>query len=338
MATAAIVGCGDVSIIHTEALAEMDDVTLAGVCDPDPQQRASAARAHGVPGFPDHLSLLDTVKPDVVHLCTPHNQHASVAIDCLEHGVNVIVEKPLAHTLDEAQRLIQAAERSSAKIAVCFQNRYNVTAQALHRLLTSGDLGEVLGASFTVLWHRNADYYLSRPWRGTWAVGGGGLLMNQAIHTVDLLQWLMGDVETVSGHASTRFLGETIEVEDTAEFVAQHTSGARSVFYATLAHAANSPVSIEVIAEKAVLSVRGDLTISYADGRTEVIVERKVPSGGRAYWGVSHEILIRDFYARLGDDEPFWISPREAEKSLRLVQDIYAQSRLNETIGGPPHE
>ena len=172
----------------------------------------------------------------------------------LERGVNVIVEKPLAHTVDEGQRLVQAAERSTAKIAVCFQNRYNTTAQAMHRLLTSGDLGDgPRRLRSPCVWHRSADYYLNRPWRGTWAGGGGGLLMNQAIHTVDLLQWLMGDVTSVSGHASTRFLGDTIEVDDTAEFVAQHTSGARSVFYATLAHATNSPVTIEVITEKATL-------------------------------------------------------------------------------------
>ena len=154
MTTAAIIGCGDVSIIHFEALAEMEDVTLVGVCDSDPERRAAAAAAHGVPGFADHLSLLETVSPDVVHLCTPHDQHASLAVDCLERGVNVIVEKPVAHTLDEAQRLIQVAERSTAKIAVCFQNRYNATAQALHRILTSGAVGAVLGGSFTVVWHR----------------------------------------------------------------------------------------------------------------------------------------------------------------------------------------
>lgn len=184
----------------------------------------------------------------------------------------------------------------------------------------------MLGASATVLWHRGADYYRSRPWRGTWTGGGGGLLMNQAIHTVDLLQWLLGDVTSVSGHAATRVLGDTIEVEDTAEFVAEHAGGVRSVFYATLAHAVNAPVTIEVVTEQATLSLRGDLTVSYSDGRVEVIQERQAPSDGRAYWGVSHEILIRDFYARLDDAEPFWISPREAAKSLRIVQDVYRQS------------
>lgn len=323
---AAVIGCGDVSGVHFEAIAKLDGASLVGVCDADPERLAVAVAAYGVPGFSDHLSLLEAVRPEVVHICTPHDQHASVAADCLERGVNVIVEKPLAHTLAEGRRLVEAAAEGAAKIAVCFQNRYNATAQAMHGLLSSGELGAVLGASATVMWQRSADYYLDRPWRGAWAGGGGGLMMNQAIHTVDLLQWLVGDVVSVSGHASTRFLGDTIEVEDTAEFVALHANGARSAFYATLANAYNAPVSLEVVTEKAVLSLRGDLTVTHGDGRVEVISERTSESGGRSYWGVSHELLISDFYARLGDEGAFWIDPAEAEKSLKIVKEIYRQS------------
>lgn len=324
--TAAVIGCGDVSSVHFEAIAKLNGATLVGVCDPDPQRLASAMSAYGVPGFADHLSLIEAVRPDVVHICTPHDRHASVAADCLERGVHVIVEKPLAHTLAEGRRLVEAAAAGRAKIAVCFQNRYNATSQAMHSLLSSGGLGRVLGASATVMWQRTAEYYRDRPWRGSWAGGGGGLMMNQAIHTVDLLQWLVGDVTAVSGNASTRFLGGTIEVEDTAEFVAEHANGARSAFYATLAHATNAPVTLDVVTEEAVLTLRGDLTITYADGRVEVVPERRSESGGRSYWGVSHELLVSDFYARLGDTDPFWISPAEAEKSLRIVKDVYLQS------------
>lgn len=150
--------------------------------------------------------------------------------------------------------------------------------------------------------------------------------MNQAIHTVDLLQWLVGDVVAVTGNASTRFLSGTIEVEDTAEFVAEHAGGARSAFYATLANPFNAPVTLDVVTETAVLSLRGDLTVTHADGRVDLVPERTSGSGGRSYWGVSHELLISDFYARLDDAEPFWISPAEAEKSLRIIKDIYRQS------------
>jgi predicted dehydrogenase len=196
----------------------------------------------------------------------------------------------------------------------------------MHSLLSSGELGAVVGASATVLWHRDADYYRSRPWRGTWAGGGGGLMMNQAIHTVDLLQWLVGDVVSLSGNAAARILAGTIEVEDTAEFVAEHISGTRSAFYATLATAVNAPVTLDIVTDKATLSLRGALTITYADGRAEVVPERVAASGGRAYWGVSHELLIADFYARLHEPGPFWIDAQEAEKSLRIVKELYRQS------------
>lgn len=326
MPTAAVIGCGDISTIHFSAISTMDDVQLVGVCDTDPGRLQAAAGAHNVPGYTDYLDMLEKARPDVVHLCTPHHLHASLAADCLERGVNVIVEKPLAHTLEEGKRLILAAERSQAKIAVCFQNRYNATSQAMRKMLDGGGLGRVIGASATVMWHRNGDYYRDRPWRGTWLEGGGGLMMNQAIHTVDLLQWLVGDVAKVEGRASTRSLAGVIEVEDTAEFVAEHVNGARSVFYATLANAVNAPVSLDIVTEKATLSLRGDLTVTYDDGTVDVIPERVAETGGRSYWGVSHELLIKDFYTGLEDEGPFWISPAEAAKSLRIVKDIYAQS------------
>lgn len=326
MPTAAVIGCGDVSVVHLDALASQSEVELVGVVDPDAGRREAAAQKYAVPGFADATTLLAQARPDVVHITTPHHTHVELALACLEQGVHVVLEKPVASTMADGERLAAAAEAGSAKIAVCFQNRYNAAVRALHERLASGELGALRGAAASVVWHRSADYYRNRPWRATWAGSGGGLLMNQAVHTVDLVQWLMGDVTRVEGHASTRALADVLEVEDTAEIALEHASGARSVFYATLAHAANAPVTVDVVTEHATLSLRGDLTISHADGRTETVQERTAASGGRSYWGVSHELLLADFYARLGDPEPFWISPREALKSLRIVKDVYRQS------------
>lgn len=326
MPTAAVIGCGDVSTVHFDALANSPGVELIAVCDRDPGRLAAAEAAYGVPGFTSHIALLDGLRPDVVHICTPHDQHTSVAVDALDRGINVLMEKPLAHTLAEGRLLVQAAERSRAKVAVCFQNRYNAPVQAMHRLLRTGELGGVLGAAATVMWSRLPEYYRSRPWRGSWAQAGGGLLMNQAIHTLDLLQWLLGEVTEVRGHAATHALGDVIEVEDTAEMVLDHADGSRSVFYATLANAVNAPVTLDIVTEKATLNLCGDLTISYTDGRIEVVPERAATSTGRGYWGVSHELLIKDFYQGLDDSAPFWISPAEAMKSLRIIKEVYAQS------------
>lgn len=326
MHRAALIGCGDVSVVHLDAIEAIEDIELVAVCDSDPVALAAAVARWNVPGFADHRQLVEEMQPDVVHICTPHHQHANVAVDCLAAGVHVVLEKPLAHTIADGDRVIEAAERGPAKIAVCFQNRYNATSQAVRSLLDSAEIGKILGGSATVMWQRSADYYRAKPWRGRWETSGGGLLINQAIHTLDLLQWFLGGVSMVRGQVATHLLADTIEVEDTAELVLSHDSGARSVLYATLANSANSPVTLEVIAEDATLFLRNDLTITYGDGRVQVVPERAAPSVGRAYWGVSHELLVRDFYNRLDYPEPFWLGPREAAKSLRLLKEVYAQS------------
>ncbi|MFH5822769.1 Gfo/Idh/MocA family protein [Georgenia sp. AZ-5] len=330
MTTAAVIGGGDVSTVHFEAVDAIEGIDLVAVVDTDPAPRAAAVERYGVPGFADHHEMLAAVRPDVAHVCTPHHQHVPVALDLLDAGVHVLIEKPLAHTLEDAQRLVEAAEHSSARIGVCFQNRYNATSQAARQLIDSGQLGAVLGATATVMWTRTPDYYRAKPWRGKWRTAGGGLLINQAIHTLDLVQWLVGDVVEVSGHAATRLYGDVIEVEDTAEMLLTHHGGARSIVYASLANVVHAPVTIDVTAERGSLSIRGDLTVTHPDGRVEVVPERRAPSGGRSYWGVSHEMLIRDFYARLGDEAPFWITPREAMKSLRILKDVYAQSGVDQ--------
>ncbi|WP_233199901.1 Gfo/Idh/MocA family protein [Cryobacterium sp. N22] len=332
----AVIGCGDISALHFDAISELTGAELVAVCDVHPERLATAAAEHGVPGFATHAELFDTVRPDAIHICTPHHLHASIAIDALERGIHVVMEKPLAHSRAEGDLIVAAAEQGYAKIAVCFQNRYNAPVQAAAALLASGELGAVSGASATVMWYRAAEYYLDRPWRGRWATGGGGLLMNQAIHTLDLVQWLVGEVGEVRGNASTRTLGDTIEVEDTAEMVLEHLNGARSVFYATLANAVNAPVTIDIVTEKATLSLRGSLTVSHADGRVEVVEERAVAAGARSYWGVSHQLLIEDFYARLEEPEPFWISPVEAQRSLNIIQDVYDQTYPERALDSTP--
>lgn len=324
--TAAIIGCGDVSGVHFEALHGIDDIELIAVCDTDPAVLARASATHSVPGFSTHYALLEHARPDVVHICTPHDQHAEVAIDCLASGVHVLLEKPLAHSLPEAERIVAAAERSRAQIGVCLQNRYNATIQAAREVLDSGALGAVRGASATVLWARTPQYYQVKPWRGRWAGAGGGLLINQAIHTIDLLQWLLGDARQVAGHIATRLFPDVIEVEDTADILLDHGAGVRSVFFGTLAHVVHAPVTLDIAAEAGSLSLRGDLTITRANGLTEHVPERRVPTEGRSYWGASHRFLIQDFYSQLNDEEPFWISPAEALKSLQIVSEVYAQT------------
>lgn len=331
MTTAAVLGCGDISLVHLEAITGLSDVTLVAVCDTDPAAAEAAAAHHAVPVYADYRPLLDEVHPDVVHVCTPHDQHADPVVAALEAGADVVMEKPVAHTLAEADRVVDAVARHpERRIAVCLQNRYNVAVRHAKKLLDSGETGPVAGASATVLWHRTPAYYAAKPWRGQRVRSGGGVLINQAIHTLDLLQWLLGAPTQVSGHAGTYALGDVVDVEDTAEVVIDHAGGARSVFFATVAHAVDAPVTLQIVTERAVLDIRGDLTVTWSEGRVDEINERRAESAGRAYWGVSHELLIADFYRTRGETTPFWIGPKEALPSLQILSQVYALSGLTD--------
>ncbi|MGP9707727.1 Gfo/Idh/MocA family protein [Brachybacterium sp. AOP42-C2-15] len=328
-----LIGCGDVSVVHFEAIRDIEGLELVGVADTDPQALARATEATGVPGFTSTQELIDALKPDAVHVTTPHDEHIDPTLTALAAGVHVLQEKPLAHTLEEGQRLVDALKSAgpdAPKVGICFQNRYNLASERLRELLASGELGAVRGAWASVVWTRSADYYRAKPWRGTWANSGGGLLINQAIHTLDLVQWLLGGVERTDGHVATRKYGDVIEVEDTAELLLHHPGGVTTSFYATLTAPQHRPVEVELDCENAYVTLRGGtdggLTIRWADGRVDTIGERSVTSGGRSYWGVSHELLIRDFYEHLEDPEPFWIGPQEAMASLEILKEAYRLS------------
>ncbi|MGJ6981644.1 Gfo/Idh/MocA family protein [Aestuariimicrobium soli] len=323
MTRAALVGVGDVSVVHLEAIASIEGAELVALVESDPE-RAESAREHGVPVFSDHLEMYREIHPDVVHVTTPHHQHAPVAIDLLDAGANVLLEKPLANSRSAADALVAAADRAHGKLAVCLQNRYNASSVQLKKLIDEGALGEIKGAWANVVWTRTADYYARRPWRGKLAEAGSGVLINQSIHTLDLVQWFLGGVTEVTGDGTTTKFADVIEVEDTATAYIKHPSGAESTFFATLNTPVHRPVEIEVWGTDAHARISEGLTVTHFDsGRTEFTPDQVSPTAGKAYWGFSHELLIRDFYSQLGSDEPFWISAREADVTMRMIGDIF---------------
>lgn len=325
----AVVGCGDIADIHFDAIRADPGVVAVGVCDVDPGRRAAAAAKAGCPGFADLTALLDATAPDVVHVCTPHYLHAEMAAQCLAVNVSVLLEKPVAHTLADGERLAIAAEDSAAILGVCFQNRYNDTARALRDLLDGGSLGRVLGGRASVNWFRDAAYYQRREWRGRWATAGGGVLMNQAIHTLDLLQWYLGPVSDVHGFAATLALCGVVEVEDTAAVRLRHRTPhgeITSVFHATNGDVENAPVSVEIVAEHARVRLETDLTVAYEDGRVDVLQPASPATGEKAYWGAAHGLLIEDFYRHVRAGKTFWIDADAGLETLRIIDAVYEQS------------
>jgi predicted dehydrogenase len=325
---AAVIGCGDISGQHVDAILGMAGAELVAVCDPHDARRVAAAERGQCPGVGTLTELLDAVSLDVAHICTPHNRHADLAGECLARGISVLLEKPIAHTVDAAESLVSTCQRSGAILGICMQNRYNEHARRLHELLETGALGAVLGARAAVNWSRDVEYYARRDWRGKWETAGGGVLMNQAIHTVDLLWWFLGPIVDARGVVGTLAL-PGIEVEDTAALHLRHQTAAGnvvgSVLHATNAHVENSPVVVEVVTEKAWAKLDLDLTVTYRDGRVEVFETSTAASGPRAYWGDSHRLLIDDFYRHVRSGQQFWIDGSAGLESLRAIQSVYEQ-------------
>ncbi len=327
----AVVGCGDIAQVHLDAILADGDVDAVGVADVDADRCAAAAQRAECPAFRDLTALLDAVAPDVVHVCTPHHLHAAMAQECLARNVSVLLEKPIAHTLADGERLAIAAEDSAAVLGVCFQNRYNDTSRALRDLLDRGSLGAVSGGRASVSWFRDAAYYRRREWRGRWATAGGGVLMNQAIHTLDLLQWYLGPVTDVRGVAATLALCGVIEVEDTAAVRLRHrtpTGEITSVFHATNGDVENAPVTVEIMTEHARVRLETNLTVTHNDGQVEILRPSTPVTGEKAYWGASHGLLIEDFYRHVRAGKPFWIDAAAGLETLRIIDAVYEQSPL----------
>ena len=328
MTTAAVVGIGDISVLHLAAIQANPSIELVGVCDVDAGRAETAGRTFGVPFYTDHSKLLRAASPQVVHITTPHDQHVPVALDCLDAGVHVLTEKPIGQSVAAGLRLVERAGGSTRKVGVVFQNRYNPTAIAIHKLLASGMLGTISGARAAVWWFRPAAYYAAAPWRGRWDTAGGGVMINQALHTLDLLLWFLGAPTAAHGVAATLSLPGVIEVEDTATIVIDHDSGVRSTLFATNAHHTNSDVELEVTGrDGSVRLVGGEAWLTDGSGARCIATDTQA-GGERSYWGKGHSLLIDDFHARLDDPEPFWIGPADGLVPLQVLREVYRQSGL----------
>lgn len=326
MKKAAVIGLGTIAPIHLDAIARNPEIELVGVCDIDEATRQNAPA--GVPFFTDYKEMIASVRPDCVHLCLPHDLHYPVAKDAVELGCHVFTEKPLAISPEQALEFARLeADHPERKIGVCLQNRLNETTETLKAILDSGEYGAVVGARGIVPWFRAKSYYDTQPWRGTWEHAGSGTMMNQSVHTLDLLYYLCGPIKTLHGTVA-QLLDYGIEVEDTVTARLEFASGARGVFWATNANFANESVQIAVTTEKAVFTIADSfLTRKDPDGTVSVLCEDARLPGAKFYFGASHGKLIDKFYRALetgGDD---YIHVRDAVMSIRLIGAILRSDR-----------
>jgi predicted dehydrogenase len=231
-----------------------------------------------------------------------------------------------------------AAENSAGQLGVVFQNRYNDPSVQIKEMIDSGILGDLLCMKGVVTWTRSEDYYTNSSWRGRWATEGGGMLINQTIHTLDLLQWFGGDIASVKGSVTTDVLNDVIEVEDSAHACISFRNGARGLFYGTNAYLVNSPVELELVFEQGTLLQRRDSLYLWQDGQETLLSQPQTGStGGKSYWGTGHSRLIHDFYVHIREGRKFWIDGAEGIKALELIAGIYKSSASRTALMAGQH-
>lgn len=319
----AIIGCGNVSKVHFPATVQSDKAVLRAACDVKPDRAEAAGKKYGVPHFIDYRDVLE-LELDAIHICTPHHTHAEIAKAALNKGIHVLTEKPMAISLAEADEMIACAQANGLQLGVIFQNRYNASSQAVKKAVTMGELGRIKGARAYVTWYRPDDYYSKSDWKGTWDKEGGGVLIDQAIHTLDLLQWVVGDIDAVEASIDNR-THELIDVEDVAEATVYFKNGTIGNIYATNYYTYDADVMLEVHGENGRARVEKDDATIEIEGQDARYVKQiqETDTPGKSYWGVSHQTQIEAFYDAVLTGKPLEIDGREGRKALELVRAIY---------------
>lgn len=308
----AIVGLGGIGKLHFQVLRDLDKEIVA-LCDCE-QSKLEGYSQYQL--YQDYEQMLDEARPDVVHVCTPHCLHTEMIIKALERNINVLCEKPLCIKDEDIPLIIDAERRSNAQLGICFQNRYNLTTLFLKEYLKNK---RVISAHGSLVWRRGAEYYAQDKWRGKIATEGGGVLINQAIHTLDLLQNLVGMPEEVVGWCSNISLRGVTEVEDTATVFCR----GRGEFSlsATNTGAQDFPIEISIRSEDDDIVMTGEKI--WING-TCFDKKSDAKKYGKDAYGSGHKALIDDFYDCVKTGRKFEIDGAEGAKAVRIVLGAYA--------------
>ncbi|MCS6774184.1 MAG: Gfo/Idh/MocA family oxidoreductase [Anaerolineae bacterium] len=322
-----IVGCGRIAPRHAESIASLhEQAKLVAVADAIPSRAHHLAQRYGAEVETDYRRLLDRKDIDVVNICTPSGLHAQMGIEAAQAGKHVIVEKPIALTLQDADSLICACANAGVTLTVVLQNRYNPPMQDLKHLVESGKLGRLLLGNATVRWYRPQSYY-EDGWHGTRAMDGGAL-MNQSIHHIDALQWVMGDVERVFAYGAT--LAHRMECEDAGVAVLRFVSGALGVVEgSTITWPENLEGSVAIFGERGSVKVGGTALNRKVFWKVEGELEQerflvsKDDVDPPTVYGYSHRAVIADAISAIADGRAPKTDGYEGRKSLKLVLAMY---------------
>ncbi|HZZ43458.1 MAG TPA: Gfo/Idh/MocA family oxidoreductase [Tepidisphaeraceae bacterium] len=336
----AVVGPGMVGATHVKVLPKIGNARMVALCDVKPENARKAMEKAGVEGVPVYESMGEMLKKeqiDVIHCAVPSGGHMEIAVEAMEAGCNVIMEKPLDVTLERADKIIAAADRLGRKVGCIFQNRWKGENRALRAAAEQGRFGRVAWAGCFTPWYRPDKYYEEGGWRGTWKWDGGGAIMNQSVHAVDLLQWIAGPVRRVSAYAASR-IHASIEVEDTMSCSLQFESGAFGTIVGTTAMFPGQPVRVEIGGENGTaVSEAGLKMFSFREEKEgdKELRESLAPSAAQAGpksnpAAIGAEVHQKNIESILGAwerGEEAETSAREARKALAIIVAMYESAR-----------
>src|SRR5512146_1213941 len=333
-----LVGCGRISKNHFDALRKVDGLALSAVCDIGAERARAAGEHHGVPWYRALDELLQAGDCDVVSICTPSGLHSAQGIAAARAGKHVVTEKPMSISLSQADDLVRACDDAGVQLFVVKQNRLNPPIQLLKRAVDKGRFGRIFMANVTVRWQRPQDYYDAEPWRGTWEFDGGAI-MNQASHYVDLMQWLVGPVESVMGKTATQ--ARRIEAEDSGVGILKFRSGALGVIEVNvLTYPRNFEGSITIIGERGTVKIGGTAVnrvehwtfAEYDDDDKLVDAANTNPPN---VYGFGHEGYYRNVLAVLRGQAKPETDGRAGRKSLELILAMYESAKTGTEIPIP---
>lgn len=343
-----LVGCGVIHGTHADALKKIDGVKLMAVYDIDPVKAKAASDKYGVKSTKTLKGLFDEV--DVVNVLVPSGLHGQIGIKAARAGKHVIVEKPIEVKLSTAEKLVKTARESGVKLTTISQHRFAQDIRTLHAAAQSGDLGPLLEGDAYNKWYRSQAYYASAGWRGTWALDGGGCLMNQGVHYVDMIQWVMGGVKAVQ--AQIRTAARSIEVEDVANALIEYKNGATGVIQASTAYFPGLAERMEVHGKYASVIIEGDKTKVWEtnedkDGDRSLYgrgvqsqptpnvhshgtdPKAGVAADPKAIWIDLHRAQLEDFTKAVIDNREPFITGEMALEPLKIILGIYRSGKRN---------
>ena len=341
----ALIGCGRIAVNHIKA-ALNNHLEICAVCDVKPEAMEALLARYGlekdesIRRYTDYRELLAAEKPTLASIATESGIHAEISLACIDAGVNVIIEKPMAMSMADAEEIVRRSEEAGVKVSACHQNRFNVAVQETRKALEAGRFGRLSHGSVHVRWNRNRDYYDQAPWRGTWAQDGG-CLMNQCIHGIDLLRWMMGDeVEEVYGVTKQQF-HDYLECEDIGMAVVKFKNGAIGTIEGTTnVYPKNLEETLYLFGETGTVKLGGTSTNNidvwdFADKDEADGTNRGLQEATSNVYGNGHTSLFADMIKAIEKDRKPYVDAAAGRNALEMILAIYQSAATGKPVRLP---